>query len=70
MNKRVRDLKVLDTIGPILSSDKWRIVSIEIVDGNHKLGIVCMENIRGSDGARQWITLNPNIELEATEYCL
>jgi hypothetical protein len=67
MNKRVRDLKVLDTIGPILSFE-WRIVSIEVVDGNHKLGIVCMGNIRGSDGERQWITLNPNIELEATEY--
>jgi len=67
--KRVRDLKLLDTIGPIIGCPTWRIFSMEVVDGDHKLGLYPIEVLPGyCCGDMVWLTLNPNVEVEATEY--
>jgi len=70
---RVRDLKLLDTIGPLIGCSTWRIFSMEVIDGDHKLGLIPLEALPGYGGCGTgmiWLTLNPNIELESVDsYC-
>jgi hypothetical protein len=43
---------------------------MEVVDGEHKLGLYPIEALPGYCGGDMvWLTLNPNVELEASEYC-
>jgi len=67
--KRVRDLKLLDTIGPILGCSTWRIFSLKVVDGDHRLGLIPLDAaaLPGYGPGYVFLTLDPNIEVEATE---
>jgi hypothetical protein len=66
--KRVKDLKLLDTIGPICGSTA-KIFSISVEDGLHRLGLRFLEASMFGNGEEQFLTLNPNILIEASEYC-
>jgi len=68
--KRVCNLRLLDCIGPILGCNEARIYSMEVVDGDHRLGLIPLDAMPGDMGGMIWLILNPNIEVEVTAYTL